>query len=94
MKEIIKKSKKERENETLSRFDFLNLNFSIEIDKILKDYRLPHKEIEFCKAKYNEKHDSNTFINFENYFSNWKNNLKSTDNWTESNPNRFTGNSF
>ncbi len=76
---INKKTKNERER---THFDFLNKNFTEDILKIKKDYRLPPKEWNFCTNKFNAKTLGKNELNvttFEAFVSNWSNNLKTNN---------------
>lgn len=75
-KEINKNLIKERENTSLTRFEFLKINFPEEVAKIIKRYKLHHNELMFCINKYNQKTNFNGVIDFENYISNWNKNIK------------------
>ncbi|WP_435625259.1 hypothetical protein [Flagellimonas sp.] len=94
-KEIKKKNKikNERNGErmrTLSNFDYLNEFFHEELKRIIKDYPLAEKQLEFCINKFNTKKYENLNIGlFENYLSNWINNIKQETNLKLSLPPTF-----
>lgn len=75
-KEISKNILKKRENENHTRFEILKNNSQEEVNKVCKLYKLPYNEMKYCINKYNQKVDSNSILDFENFISNWKKNLK------------------